>query len=159
MFASPGAIAFQLGPFVVRWYGILTAAAIVVGLWLVGRQARAEGLPEEKISSCVMWGIVTGYIGAPREVAFNGTTTAAIGPGSPPWEELAVRRLLVVVGPTAAWRRLPGPGHRSACPRGRSGHRALGNFFEEAFGRPTDLPWRLYIAGTSRWLPGCEFFH
>ena len=55
MFASPGAVAFQLGPFVVRWYGILTAVAIVVGLWLVGRQARAENLPEEKISSCVMW--------------------------------------------------------------------------------------------------------
>jgi len=32
MFASPGSIAFQLGPFVVRWYGILTAVAIVTGL-------------------------------------------------------------------------------------------------------------------------------
>ena len=57
MFASPGAIAFQLGPFIVRWYGILTAVAIVVGLWLVGRQARAEDLPEESISSCVIWGV------------------------------------------------------------------------------------------------------
>src|SRR5690349_11907455 len=38
MFASPGAIAFQIpqigafGPFPVRWYGILMATAILVGL-------------------------------------------------------------------------------------------------------------------------------
>jgi len=49
MFASPGAVVFQLGPFVVRWYGVLTAVAITVGLWIATRQARAEGLPEEKI--------------------------------------------------------------------------------------------------------------
>ena len=49
MFASPGAIAFEIGPIVVRWYGILTATGIMVGLWLVGRQARAEKLPEESI--------------------------------------------------------------------------------------------------------------
>ena len=32
MFASPGAIAFQIGPVVIRWYGVLMATAIVVGL-------------------------------------------------------------------------------------------------------------------------------
>ena len=114
MFASPGAIAFQLGPFVVRWYGILTAAAIVVGLWLVGRQARAEGLPEEKISSCVMWGVVTGYIGARLyEVAFNwdyyGRNWAKI---PAVWEGgLAIHGGLIVgcsvAAGLAAWRRLP----------------------------------------------------
>ena len=43
MFASPGAIAIEIGPLAIRWYGIFTAAAILVGLWLVDRQARAEG--------------------------------------------------------------------------------------------------------------------
>jgi len=49
MFASPGSIAFQIpeifgfGPFPVRWYGILMATAIVVGLWWAHRQARREG--------------------------------------------------------------------------------------------------------------------
>ena len=32
MFASPGSVAFQVGPLVVRWYGILMATAIVVVL-------------------------------------------------------------------------------------------------------------------------------
>lgn len=37
-----------------------------------------------------------------------------------------------------------------------------GNFFNsEAFGRPTDLPWKLYIAPQYRPIPyqGCEYFH
>ena len=51
MFASPGAIAFQIGPLVVRWYGILMATAIVLGLWLGHRQARKEGLPADDIIS------------------------------------------------------------------------------------------------------------
>ena len=45
--ASPGSIAFQVGPLVVRWYGILMATAIVVGLWLAHRRAKAEGLPAD----------------------------------------------------------------------------------------------------------------
>ncbi len=49
--SSPGAIAFQLGPIVIRWYGILMATAIVVGLWLGFRQAKREGLPADDIIS------------------------------------------------------------------------------------------------------------
>src|SRR5438552_11920775 len=55
MFRSPGAIAFQLGPLEIRWYGILTAASIALGLWLADRQARAENLPAEEISRCAWW--------------------------------------------------------------------------------------------------------
>jgi phosphatidylglycerol:prolipoprotein diacylglycerol transferase len=172
MLASPGAIAFELGPVVVRWYGILTAVAIAVGLWLVTRQTRAQGLPEEQISSCVVWGIVTGYIGARLyEVAFNwdyyGRNWAKI---PAVWEGgLAVHGGLLVgcsvAAGLAAWRRLPvlrildigGPSLAIAQAIGR-----WGNFFnEEAFGRPTDLPWRLYISPRRRppEYQGVEFFH
>ena len=64
MFRSPGAIAFHLGPLEIRWYGILTAASIALGLWLADRQARAENLPAEEISRCAWWAVVTGYLGA-----------------------------------------------------------------------------------------------
>src|SRR5574341_627734 len=30
--SSPGAVAFQIGPIVIRWYGILMATAILAGL-------------------------------------------------------------------------------------------------------------------------------
>ncbi|HWN90541.1 MAG TPA: prolipoprotein diacylglyceryl transferase family protein, partial [Verrucomicrobiae bacterium] len=72
MFRSPVAIAFHLGPLEIRWYGILTAVSIALGLWLADRQARAENLPAEEISRCAWWAVVTGYLGARLyEVAFN----------------------------------------------------------------------------------------
>ncbi|PYN02787.1 MAG: hypothetical protein DME02_24765 [Candidatus Rokuibacteriota bacterium] len=78
MFASPGSIAFQIpeifgfGPFPVRWYGILMATAIVVGLWWAHRQARREGLPADDIINAGQWAILAGLLGARAyEVIFN----------------------------------------------------------------------------------------
>src|SRR5574341_712600 len=102
MFSSPGAIAFQIGPVVIRWYGILMATAIVVGLWLGHRRAKREGLPADDIISCGQWAILAGLVAAP---------SMALGQAIGRW----------------------------------------GNFFnEEAFGRPTDLPWKLYISPPHR---------
>src|SRR2546425_11083088 len=70
--SSPGAIAFQIGPLVVRWYGILMATAIVVGLWLGHRTARRDGLPADDIINAGQWAILAGLVGARLyEVAFN----------------------------------------------------------------------------------------
>ena len=72
MFSSPGAIAVQIGPVVIRWYGILMATAIVVGLWVGHRRAKREGLPADEIISCAQWAILAGLVGARLyEVAFN----------------------------------------------------------------------------------------
>ena len=53
MLTSPGAIAFQIGPLVIRWYGILMATAIIVGLWIAHRQAKKEGLPADVVEMAV----------------------------------------------------------------------------------------------------------
>src|SRR5216110_609420 len=72
MFSSPGAIAFEIGPLVIRWYGILMATSIVVGLWLAYRQAKREGLPADDIIACGQWAILAGLVGARLyEVAYN----------------------------------------------------------------------------------------
>ncbi len=157
MFRSPGAIAFHLGPLAIRWYGILTAASIALGLWLADRQARAEDLPVEEISRCAWWAVVTGYIGARLyEVAFNWDYYGRHLDKIPAvWEGgLAIHGGFIVGGLVgaglAARRGLPvlrcldiaTPSLAIAQAIGR-----WGNFFnEEAFGRPTDLPWRLYIS-------------
>ncbi len=172
MFRSPGAIAIELGPFALRWYGILTVVAIAAAMWLADRQARAEGLPADEISRCAWWAIVTGYIGARLyEVAFNwdyyGRHPAKI---FAVWEGgLAIHGGLIVGGLVGAWlaarRGLPvlrsldiaAPSAAIAQAIGR-----WGNFFnEEAFGRPTDLPWGLYISPARRPLEyrSAEFFH
>ena len=64
MFSSPGAIAVQIGPVVIRWYGILMATAIVVGLWVGHRRAKREGLPADEFISCAQWAILAGLVGA-----------------------------------------------------------------------------------------------
>jgi phosphatidylglycerol:prolipoprotein diacylglycerol transferase len=58
MFGSPGAIAFQVGPLSVRWYGILVATAIGLGIWMAEREARAEGLPPETLLRVGQWGVL-----------------------------------------------------------------------------------------------------
>ena len=169
---SPGAVAFQIGPLVVRWYGILMAAAIVVGLWLGHREARRQGLPADDIVSAGQWAILAGLIGARAyEVIFNwdyyGEYPAKI---IAVWEGgLAIHGGLIagpLVGAFLAYRwRLPVlRGLDVAAPSIAIGQAIgrWGNFFnEEAFGRPTDLPWKLYISPPHR-PPGFtqyEFFH
>ena len=161
MFASPGPVLVQLGPFSVRWYGLMTAIALVVALWLLDRQARVEGLPPDDVIGCAAWAAVTGYIGARLyEVVFSWDyygrhwdKILAVWEGG-----LAIHGGLIVggiVGAVVAARRglpvlrtfdLVGPAGAMAQAIGR-----WGNFFnEEAFGGPTDLPWGLYISPARR---------
>jgi phosphatidylglycerol---prolipoprotein diacylglyceryl transferase len=172
MFSSPGAIAFQLGPISIRWYGILMATAIGVGFWLAHREASAEKLPADDILRVAQWAVVAGLIGARLyEVIFNwdyyGQYPAKI---IAVWEGgLAIHGGLIIgplVGVYLAWRwRVPiwrsldvaAPSVVLGQAIGR-----WGNFFnEEAFGRPTDLPWKLYISPSHRPAPFAQddFFH
>jgi phosphatidylglycerol:prolipoprotein diacylglycerol transferase len=170
--SSPGAIAFQLGPVVIRWYGILMATAIVVGLWVGYREARRVGLPADDIISVGQWSILVGLVGARLyEVAFNweyyGRFPSKI---VAVWEGGLAMHGGLIVGPlfgvwlARRWR-LPvlrgldvvGPSMVLGQAIGR-----WGNFFnEEAFGRPTDLPWKLYISPEHRPLGYAQFeyFH
>jgi phosphatidylglycerol:prolipoprotein diacylglycerol transferase len=172
VFASPGAIAFEIGPLVVRWYGILMATSILVGFWLAHRRALEEGLPAEDLLRAAQWSVVAGLVGARLyEVAFNwdyyGRYPSKI---IAVWEGgLAIHGGLIVgplVGVWLAWRlRLPilrsldviAPSMVLGQAIGR-----WGNFFnEEAFGRPTDLPWKLYISPPHRppEFRSAEYFH
>lgn len=172
MFASPGAIAFEIGPIpipwygavgplVIRYYGILMAVAIVVGLWLAHRQARQEGLPHDDLISAAQWAILAGLVGARLyEVVFNWDYY-----GQYPWKIIAVWEgglaihggLIVgpLVGVWLAYRwRLPVLRSLDVAAPSLAIGQAIGrwgNFFnEEAFGRPTDLQWKLYISPAHR---------
>jgi phosphatidylglycerol:prolipoprotein diacylglycerol transferase len=172
VFASPGAIAFELGPLQIRWYGILMATAILVGFWLAHRRAIQDGLPADDIIRAAQWGVVAGLVGARLyEVIFNWDYY-----GQVPWKIIAVWEgglamhggLLVgpLVGALLAWKwgvpvlralDVIAPSMILGQAIGR-----WGNFFnEEAFGRPTDLPWKLYISPPHRppEFRQVDFFH
>jgi phosphatidylglycerol:prolipoprotein diacylglycerol transferase len=161
MIASPGPIAVELGPISIRWYGILMATAIGLGFWLAYRRARAEGLPADDLLRVAEWSVVAGLVGARLyEVAFNwdyyGQRPAKI---VAVWEGgLAIHGGLLLGPLVGIWlaRRWGLPVWRSldvAAPSIALGQAIgrWGNFFnEEAFGRPTDLPWKLYISPPHR---------
>jgi phosphatidylglycerol:prolipoprotein diacylglycerol transferase len=172
VFSSPGAIAIQIGPIVIRWYGILMATAIVVGLWLAYRQAKREGLPADDIIACAQWAILAGLVGARLyEVAFNWdyygrypSKIVAVWEGG-----LAIHGGLILGPLVGVWlaRRWKLPVLRVldvAAPSVALGQAIgrWGNFFnEEAFGRPTGLPWKLYISPAHRPLgfTQYDYFH
>jgi len=172
VFASPGAIALELGPIQIRWYGILMATAILVGFWLAHRRAVQEALPADQLLRAAQWAVVAGLVGARLyEVAFNWDYY-----GRFPWKILAVWEggLAIhgglIVGPlVGAWlaRRWGVPVLRALdviAPSMILGQAIgrWGNFFnEEAFGAPTDLPWKLYISPDHRpvELRHVDFFH
>jgi phosphatidylglycerol:prolipoprotein diacylglycerol transferase len=170
--ASPGAIAFELGPLTIRWYGILMATAIGIGFWLAHRQAVKEGLPADDILRVAQWAVVAGLVGARLyEVAFNWDYYGRFPSKIPAvWEGgLAMHGGIIVgfltgVALAVHWRVPVLPALDVAAPSVILGQAIgrWGNFFnEEAFGTPTNLPWKLFISPPQRPLEyaQAEFFH
>ena len=177
MFHSPGAIAFGPLPFLgfsltVRWYGILMASAMALGLWLAYREARRRGIDPDDLLKASELGLLGGLIGARLYyVAFNldyysrfPAKILAVWEGG-----LAIHGGvlggLLLGGGYALWRGLPAITYLDIAAPSLALGQAIGrwgNFFnEEAFGTPTDLPWRLYISPQHRppQYAQEEFFH
>lgn len=161
MMASPGAIAIQIGPLSIRWYGILMATAIGIGFWLAHREAEAEKLPADDILRVAQWAVIAGLVGARLyEVAFNWdyygahpTKIIAVWEGGLAIHGGLILGSLVGVWLARRWRVPILPSLDVAAPSVAIGQAIgrWGNFFnEEAFGRPTDLPWKLYISPAHR---------
>ncbi len=161
MWSSPGAIAFQIGPIVIRWYGILMATAIVVGLWLAHREARRENLPADDFISIAQWSILAGLVGARLyEVAFNWDyygrypqKIVAVWEGGLAIHGGLILGSLVGVWLAIRWKVPVLKGLDVAAPSVAIGQAIgrWGNFFnEEAFGNPTNVPWKLYISPPHR---------
>jgi phosphatidylglycerol:prolipoprotein diacylglycerol transferase len=172
MFASPGAIAFQIGPLAIRWYGILIATGVLLGTTLAHREAIRRGQDPDKVLNAIVLTVLCGLLGGRLYyVLFNWEYYGA-NPGKilAVWEGgLAIHGGLIV-GAVAAilycrYVRLSIPVTLDIMAPGVAIGQAIGrwgNFFnQEAFGVPTDLPWKLYIDPAHRpaWLGSFEYFH
>jgi phosphatidylglycerol:prolipoprotein diacylglycerol transferase len=173
VFRSPGpiALAFQLPvdlPLVgglsvsIRWYGVLIASSMALGLWLSSREATRRGESPDDLLKAAEIALIGGLIGARfYYVLFNldyyqtqpWWRTFAVWEGG-----LAIHGGLIaglLTGGAYVWAKgLPmltyldivAPPLVLAQAIGR-----WGNFFnEEAFGRPTELPWKLFISEPRR---------
>ncbi|AII42671.1 prolipoprotein diacylglyceryl transferase [Synechococcus sp. KORDI-100] len=172
MFTSPGPELIQLGPFTLRWYGLLIAAAVLIGLNISSRLARSRDLDNGLISDLLPILILASVLGARayyvafewRNYSDNWIKALAIWEGG-----IAIHGALIAGTLTlilfCRWRRqsfwdlldvlVPSLALGQAIGR-------WGNFFNsEAFGVPTDLPWKLFIPYQNRPViyANAEFFH
>ena len=156
IFTSPGPLVFQLGPIALRWYGLLIAIAVLLGLSLATRLGRARGIEPSLIADLLPLMVLGAVLGARlyyellewRQNGGNWLDALAIWRGG-----IAIHGALLG-GSLAAvlfcrWRRQPfWPLLDVLVPAVALGQAIgrWGNFFNsEAFGLPTDLPWKLFI--------------
>ncbi len=174
MFTSPGEIAFRIFNFPVHWYGIVMAIAILTGLFVIFsiQKKYYSHIPKDFTLDLSFYLIISGIIGArlyyvlldygyyvnhPKEIlalwhgglSIHGCIIAAIAVcwiyiKKHNYNFLEIADLYVfglIIGQAIGrW----------------------GNFFNsEAFGGPTNLPWKLYIPISNRpvELSSYEYFH
>jgi phosphatidylglycerol:prolipoprotein diacylglycerol transferase len=171
-FQSPGPILFEWGPLVLRWYGFLIASAVLIGVTLSQKLAQRRQVDSELIADLAIWLVLAAipcarlyyvlfqwqdYVGTPAKViaiweggiAIHGAILGGVAAALvfARLKQIAFWQLADLVAPSLILGQAIG---------------RWGNFFNsEAFGAPTDLPWKLYIPPSRRppGLEGQEFFH
>ncbi|MEA5582013.1 prolipoprotein diacylglyceryl transferase [Nodularia harveyana UHCC-0300] len=171
-FTSPGPIIVEIGPISIRWYGLLIATSVLIGVSLSQYLAKRRNVNPELISDLSIW-LVIGAIPAARlyyvlfqwsEYSQQPERIIAIWQGGIAIHGAIIGGTLAAlifakVNQISFWQLadLVAPSVILGQAIGR-----WGNFFNsEAFGRPTDLPWRLYIPTINRppGLANFEYFH
>ena len=56
-------VIFSIGPFALRWYGLMYAVAIILGLWIVRGYATRKGITSAMIYRIIWWCILAGLLG------------------------------------------------------------------------------------------------
>ncbi len=155
-FTSPGPVIFSLGPLQIRWYGLLIASAVLIGVLLVERLAPRRGIDPEVMGELPIWMVPIAVICARiyyvtfqwSEYAANPQQIIAIWQGGIAIHGAIIGGILAAIA-FAKVRRLSfwriadvvAPAVALGQAIGR-----WGNFFNsEAYGAPTNLPWRLLI--------------
>ena len=171
-FASPGPIIFEIGPLAIRWYGLLIASAVLLGVTLSQYLAQRRGLNPDAIGDLAIW-LVLGAIPGARiyyilfqweNYSDNPGDMFAIWKGGIAIHGAIIGGILAAlifarVNRLSFWKLadVVAPSLILGQAIGR-----WGNFFNsEAFGSPTDLPWKLFIPINRRPLEYIQFdyFH
>lgn len=171
-FTSPGPIVVKLGPIVIRWYGLLIAWAVLLGVSLSQYLAKRRYVNPDLISDLSIW-LVIGAIPAARlyyvlfewsEYSQHPERIIAIWQGGIAIHGAIIGGIIAALifarlNKISFWQLtdLVAPSLILGQAIGR-----WGNFFNsEAFGSPTDLPWKLYIPPDHRPvdLVNFEYFH
>ncbi len=160
-FTSPGPILFELGPLQVRWYGLLIALAVIIGVFLVEQLAPRRGIDPEVIGELPIWMVPAAVICARiyyvifqwPQYAANPGNIIAIWQGGIAIHGAIIGGILATIA-FAKVKRIAFWGIADVVAPAVALGQAIGrwgNFFNsEAYGAPTDLPWKLLIPAAQR---------
>ncbi|MGB7440337.1 MAG: prolipoprotein diacylglyceryl transferase [Coleofasciculaceae cyanobacterium] len=155
-FTSPGPIFVELGPLTIRWYGLLIASAVLIGVTLSQNLAKRRNVNPDLIGDLAIWLVIAAipcarlyyvlfqwedYAQRPDQIiaiwnggiAIHGAILGGILAATifARIQKVSVWLLADLVVPSLILGQAIG---------------RWGNFFNsEAFGSPTNLPWKLYI--------------
>jgi phosphatidylglycerol---prolipoprotein diacylglyceryl transferase len=169
---SPDPIAFSIGNFEIRWYGILIALALLVGITISYFIAKYRGEKPDEAINFAPFAVIFGVIGARLlHVVVNWSYYSshlsyifAFRKGGLAIQGVMLGGILALVVFCKIrkldfwkWADIMSPALIFGQAVGR-----WGNFFnQEAFGMPTSLPWGLYIDPINRptSYSNAQFFH
>jgi phosphatidylglycerol:prolipoprotein diacylglycerol transferase len=57
-------VLFRYSSIAIRWYGVMIALGIALGIWVALREARRLGLDEDAVYNAALWGVIGGLFGA-----------------------------------------------------------------------------------------------
>ena len=152
-------VAFSIGDFKVYWYGIVIGIGFALALFFALKNLRRFGIKSDGFIDCVLTGLIFGIIGArlfyvifkwdyysvhlDELFAIHNGGLAIYG---------GVIGALISACIVAKIKKLPVPALLDLAMMGfliGQGIGRWGNFFnQEAFGTPTDLPWRMVSENT-----------
>ena len=173
MIVSP--ILLRIGNFGIRWYAVLIASGIIIA-YLLGRQEmKRENINEDHVVEVMFYGVITGvvfarayyvlfnldyYLKNPKEIFMTWKGGMAIHGGI--FAAFLVLYLYTKLKKNVSFTFLQGLDILfTYFPLAQAIGR-WGNFFNyEAFGKPTDLPWKMFVPMNRRPMgyEGYSYFH
>lgn len=168
-------IIFQVGPFALRWYGILLVSGMILAAWVASRYVTRRGEDGEKIWDMLVWVLIPGLIGARLYYVFVQSPRGPEGLGRFLENPITILQIwtggihiygaLILGGLSlllfARWNKLNLPVYLDGIGLGIPLGQAVGrwaNFInQELYGPPTTLPWGLGIAPEHRIAPYHNF--
>ncbi|MBO8169926.1 MAG: prolipoprotein diacylglyceryl transferase [Thermoanaerobacteraceae bacterium] len=154
-------IAFEIGPFSVRWYGILMSTSLALGTFLAYWEAMKQKIDPDHVINLVIVAAPLAFIGARVYYVIFRWSYYSKNPSEIPaiWHGgLAIHGALIM-GTLAGYFYVKRQGLNfwqmadivaPSIVLGQAIGR-WGNFFnQEAYGYPTNLPWAMYIDGAYR---------
>lgn len=154
----------RVGPFEFGWYGVIMAAGILVGLWIVSRQLKLRGIAPYHVIGIAICALPFGILGARLVHVLENVTYYVHHPG----EILGLRMVgLAIYGVIAGtlvgavvyslWKKLPGlrvlDCGALAFPVAQIIGKCANIINGDTWGYPTKLPWGITYTNPHAFLP------